>query len=224
MKDIFLLDVDDTLLDFHRAEREQVIATLKEHGIAADERTADLFHVINDSLWKKLERGETTRARLVVERFEILLDQLGKKGDAQSLSQSFFEGMPRRAYACKGAAEFLRTLGARGRVYAVTNGAKTLQRQRIASAGLASFFTDVFISDEIGFNKPSAGYVGYVIGHIPDFVRERAVYVGDSLTSDMVCAQAMNVAFILFRAARPEGYDGMFASSYGEALTLIGTL
>ena len=171
MKNIFLLDVDDTLLDFHRAEREQVIATLAEHGIAANESTADLFHVINDSLWKKLERGEITRDKLVVERFEILLGKLGAKGDAKSLSLSFFEGMPRRAYAMTGAEEFLRKLGSRGRVYAVTNGAKALQRRRIASAGLAPFFTDIFISDEIGFNKPSAGYVNHVLSHIPDFVR-----------------------------------------------------
>lgn len=224
MKNIFLLDVDDTLLDFHRAEREQVIATLAEHGIAADERTADLFHVINDSLWKKLERGEITRDKLVVERFEILLEKLGAKGDAKSLSRSFFEGMPQRAYAMAGAEAFLRTLGSRGRVYAVTNGAKALQRRRIASAGLAPFFTDIFISDEIGFNKPSAGYVDHVLSHIPDFVRERAVYVGDSLTSDMVCAAAMGVDFILFRAQRPADYRGMFADTYAAALSLINTL
>ena len=107
MKNIFLLDVDDTLLDFQRAEREQVIATLAEHGIAADESTADLFHVINDSLWKKLERGEITRDKLVVERFEILLEKLGAKGNAKSLSLSFFEGMPQRAYAMAGAEAFL---------------------------------------------------------------------------------------------------------------------
>ena len=77
MKDIFLLDVDDTLLDFHRAEREQLIATLMQSGIAADEGTAARFHVINDGLWKKLERGELTRERLAVERFEILLAELG---------------------------------------------------------------------------------------------------------------------------------------------------
>ena len=69
MKNLFLLDVDDTLLDFHRAEREQLLATLHAHGIAADEGTAARFHVINDGLWKALERGETTRERLVVERF-----------------------------------------------------------------------------------------------------------------------------------------------------------
>ena len=224
MKDIVLLDVDDTLLDFHRAEREQVVATLRAHGIAADADTAARFHVINDGLWKALERGETTRERLVVERFEILLAQLGAEGDARALSQDFFAGMPQRAYAIEGAADFLRTLCARGRTYAVTNGARALQRRRIAAAGLSSYFTDLFISDEIGHTKPSQGYVDYVKQHIPEFAPERAVYVGDSLTSDMVCAERLNVAFILCRAERPAEYTGLFAENYQKILSVIGTL
>ena len=224
MKDIFLLDVDDTLLDFHRAEREQLIATLTQSGIAADEGTAARFHVINDGLWKKLERGELTRERLAVERFEILLAELGVQGDAPSLSRSFFEGMPQRAYAFAGAADFLGELAARGRVYAVTNGAKVLQRRRISLAGLAPFFTDLFISDEVGHAKPSVQYADHVLAHIPGFVHARAVYVGDSLTSDMVCAERMGVDFILFRKERPEGYAGLLARDYGEALSHIAAL
>lgn len=224
MKTLFLLDVDDTLLDFHRAEREQVMETLRSHGIPADEGTAARFHEINDGLWKKLERGETTRARLVVERFEILLSELGVQGDAQALSRSFFEGMPGRAYAFDGAADFLRRLAARGRVYAVTNGSKALQRRRICAAGLTPFFTDIFISEEVGCNKPSAAYADYVLAHIPAFSRAAAVYLGDSLTSDMVCAQAMGVDFILYRPERPAGYAGLLAGSYAQALALIDTL
>ncbi len=224
MKDIFLLDVDDTLLDFQRAEREQVIATLTEAGIPADEGTAARFHAINDALWKQLERGETTRARLVVERFERLLEELGAAGDAQALSESFFRGMPQRAYAFDGAADFLRALCAKGSVYALTNGAKGLQRRRIGQAGLAPFFTDVFISDEIGCNKPSDGYVGYVLAHIPGFARERAVYVGDSLTSDMVCARKMGTDFILYRPNLPAGYAGMWAANYADVLKILDTL
>ncbi len=224
MKNLFLLDVDDTLLDFHRAEREQLIATLREHGIPADEHTADRFHVINDSLWKKLERGETTRARLVVERFEILLAELGVDGDAQALAKSFFEGMPARAYAYDGAIGFLRTLADSGRVYAVTNGAKALQRRRIAAAGLAPYFTDLFISEEVGHNKPSEEYVRYVLTHISDFSRQSAVYVGDSLTSDMVCAERMGVDFILYRPERPDGYTGLYARDYSDVLRLLRSL
>mgnify|MGYP001624392617 FL=1 len=224
MKDLFLLDVDDTLLDFHRAEREQLLATLHAHGIAADEGTAARFHVINDGLWKALERGETTRERLVVERFEILLGELGVRGDAEALSRTFFEGMPRRAYAFEGAADFLRTLAVRGRVYAVTNGAKALQRRRIAAAGLAPWFSALFISEEVGHTKPSPAYAGYVLSHIPHFDRGRAVYVGDSLTSDMVCANTMDVDFILYRSECPAGYRGLFAPDYKSALALIDTL
>ena len=141
MKDIFLLDVDDTLLDFGRAEREQVLDTLRAHGIPADEGAAERFHAINARLWKQLERGETTRAELVVERFRLLLRELGAAGDAQALSAHFFGGMGQRAYPLAGAEEFLRALSARGRVYAVTNGSKALQRRRICAAGLAPFYT-----------------------------------------------------------------------------------
>ena len=224
MKDIFLLDVDDTLLDFGRAEREQVLDTLRAHGIPADDGAAERFHAINARLWKQLERGETTRAELVVERFRLLLRELGAAGDAQALSAHFFGGMGQRAYLLAGAEEFLRALSACGRVYAVTNGSKVLQRQRMAAAGILPCFTDVFISEEVGCNKPQEGYVRHVAEHIPRFCRERAVYVGDSLTSDMVCAERLHVDFILFGRARPAGYAGMVAEDHRAALALIDTL
>ena len=224
MKDTFFLDVDDTLLDFRRAEREQLLATLQAHGIAADGRTADLFHTINDGLWKALERGETTRERLVVDRFSILLGRLGQRGDAAALSDTFFAGTPSRAYAIAGAADFLAALRRRGRVYAVTNGAKELQRRRIGAAGLEAFFDGMFISGELGCNKPSDGYVARVLEGVPAFCAARSVYAGDSLTSDLVCAQKMGVDFILLRPACPAGYGGLYARDYAEALALIGAL
>lgn len=224
MKTLFLLDVDDTLLDFQRSEREQLLATLHAYGIAADEGTAARYHVINDGLWKKLERGERTRERLAVERFEILLAERGVQADAQALSRHYFEGMAHCAHAIGGAQDFLAALSARGTLYAVTNGAKALQRRRMASAGIASYFADVFISEEVGCSKPGDGYVNYVLSHIPHFVRGNAVYVGDSLTSDMVCAQKMGVDFILYRKERPEGYAGMWADSYRAVLSCIDAL
>ena len=133
-------------------------------------------------------------------------------------------GMPQRAYALAGAAEFLQALSLRGRVYAVTNGAARVQRRRMEAAGILPFFTDVFISEEAGANKPQEAYVRHVERHIPAFCRERAVYVGDSLTSDMVCAARLHVDFILFGKARPAGYAGLYAPDHTSALALIDTL
>ena len=50
-----LLDLDDTLLDFHRAEAEAIRHTLKEFGIDPTDETIRLYSKINRSCWEKLE-------------------------------------------------------------------------------------------------------------------------------------------------------------------------
>ena len=222
MKDIFLLDLDDTLFDFRRGEREQILDTLAHFGVSPTPRMAERFHEINEGLWKKLEMGEITRERLLTLRFEILLAEFGLTGDAALLQRHYFEGMSQRAYLLDGAKDFLALLGTRGRRYAVTNGSAFVQSRRLAAAGVDKDFDAVFVSEAVGCNKPSSAYAGYVKSHIPDFDCSRAVWVGDSLTSDMGCAQAMGVDFILFRpGGRPAGYEGLLAQSYPQTLALI---
>ena len=222
MKDIFLLDLDDTLFDFRRGEREQISDTLAHFGFLSTPRMAERFHEINDGLWKGLERGEVTRERLLTLRFEMLFAEFDLTGDAALLQRHYFEGMSQRAYLMDGAKEFLAALGTRGRRYAVTNGSAFVQSRRLAAAGIDKDFDAVFISEAVGYNKPSPAYADYVKSHIPNFDCSRAVWVGDSLTSDRGCAQAMGVDFILFRpGGRPAGYEGLLAQSYPQTLALI---
>ena len=79
----------------------------------------------------------------------------------------------------------METLYGRYRLYLVTNGTTCVQKGRIASAGIAKYFEEIFISEEIGYDKPSARFFEYCFSRIPDFSRDRAVIVGDSLTSDI---------------------------------------
>ncbi len=220
MKDTFLLDIDDTLLDFCRLEREQLAAVLASFGERADAEIAERFHAINDSLWKALERGEITRERLVVVRFERLKEEFGLHTNAAALSVCFLEAMRAHAYLFDGALPFLQALAARGRLFAVTNGASRVQRSHMETTGIMPYFKEVFISEEVGAQKPSEAYVRHVRDHIPAFDPARTLYIGDSLTSDMVCAKLLGVAFILYRPqGRPEGWKGLCAESYPEILT-----
>lgn len=50
MKNIFLLDLDDTLFDFRRGEREQILMTLARFGFSPTMRIAERFHEINEGL------------------------------------------------------------------------------------------------------------------------------------------------------------------------------
>ena len=71
-----LIDNDDTLMDFHLAEQHALGDTLRRHGIPDSEDILSQYHAINQALWKALERGETTQAKLKVERFRQLLAAL----------------------------------------------------------------------------------------------------------------------------------------------------
>ena len=55
----------------------------------------------------------------------------------------------------------------------------------MTSANLYRFFETVFVSQEIGYNKPSKAYFDACFARIPGFDREKAVMVGDSLSSDI---------------------------------------
>lgn len=219
MKNIFLVDCDETLLDFAAAERQSLEQTLVSNGIVCTEQTSALFHEINAQLWRRLERGEIKRERLIVLRFEMLLEELGTEGDAKALSDGFFEGIAQRGIWLDGAKEFLQALKRLGRVYIVTNGARYTQKKRFSACGLDKMVDGIFISEEVGYYKPAAEYAEYVEKHIPGYRRENAVWIGDSVTSDMACAATKQIDFLLFspcgRKGRSDGY------SYEEILSVV---
>ena len=72
------------------------------------------------------------------------------------------------------------------RLFLVSNGSAVVQQGRMTSAGLYPYFEQVFISQEIGFNKPDKAYFDACFARIPGFDREKALVVGDSLTSDIL--------------------------------------
>lgn len=102
MKDIFLLDIDETLFDFPREEREALWRTLKKRGVEPTEEMLARYHAINESYWKKLERGEITRARLVVERFEVFLREYGRADSPRSFRRSIFPSLLRAGNFTRG--------------------------------------------------------------------------------------------------------------------------
>ena len=75
----------------------------------------------------------------------------------------------------------------RGRVgqYAVTNGTKAAQDRKLEKSGLIRLFDGVFISEEVGVDKPNIGFFDHVFANIPPVDRGDVLIVGDSLTSDM---------------------------------------
>ena len=72
------------------------------------------------------------------------------------------------------------------KLYLASNGTAFVQHRRLEQAGLYPFFEDIFISQEVGHNKPAREFFETAFGRIPHFSREKAIMVGDSLTSDIL--------------------------------------
>ena len=61
MYEFLFLDLDDTILDFHKAERIAIGKTIREFGVEPTEEILNRYHHINKAHWEALERKELTR-------------------------------------------------------------------------------------------------------------------------------------------------------------------
>ena len=88
-------------------------------------------------------------------------------------------------YFLPGAEEAVKRLHEKYRLFLVSNGTAVVQQGRLTSANLYPWFEKVFISQEIGFNKPDKAFFDRCFAQIPGFDPSKALMVGDSLTSDI---------------------------------------
>lgn len=186
MIEFLFLDLDDTILDFHKAERIAIAKTFREFGIEPTEEVLARYHVINKSCWERLETGEWTRDQVLVRRFEILFAEYDVNCDGTLVARSYEANLSIGHYFLPGAEEAVKRLREKYRLFLVSNGTACVQHGRLTSAGLYPMFEKVFVSQEVGYNKPAIEYFDRVFAAIPGFDREKAIIVGDSLTSDIL--------------------------------------
>lgn len=183
--DTILFDADGTLFDFLRCEDIAIRATFADFQIEPTDALVESYSAINDSLWKMLERGEIEKSVLLYHRFELFCDKHGFIRDAKAMAKKYMNELSEQVFFLDGAKELCASLSGKVRMYIVTNGVEFIQKNRYKKSGLEKYFDGMFISGEIGYEKPSAKYFDAVSEKIPDFSKENTLIVGDSLTSDI---------------------------------------
>jgi len=182
---ILLFDADQTLLDFKRSEHEAVSDCLKYYSVPVNDETINNYSEINSMYWKMLERGEIEKKKLYSARWQAFADKYGYSIDAEKISQLYLESLATKAYVLPGAEEICQKLSKHCRLYIITNGNKKVQQGRMGKVALSKYFLDIFISEDIGYEKPDIQYFNAVTSRIPDFDASKALVIGDSLTSDI---------------------------------------
>lgn len=186
MIEFLFLDLDDTILDFHKAERLGIAKTFHELGIEPTEAVLQRYHIINQNCWKQLEKGLMTRQEVLVQRFAQLFEELGADIDPALCARTYEHNLSIGHYFLPGAQEAVISLSRKYRLFLASNGTASVQRGRMTSANLYRWFEKVFVSQELGSNKPSVEFFHRAFAQIPDFDPKKAIMVGDSLSSDIL--------------------------------------
>ena len=181
-----LFDLDHTLLDFDTAEDIALTQLLKEEGVEDIRAYKDYYVPMNKALWKDLEEKKITKQELVNTRFSKLFSHFGIEKDGVYLAERYQFYLAQQGQVFSGAMELLDSLIDRGyELYAATNGITTIQTGRMAQSGLAPYFNQVFISEQLQTQKPDALFYEKKGQQIAGFSKEKALMIGDSLTADI---------------------------------------
>lgn len=185
-----LFDADNTLFDFDGAQRLAFFETLEKMGIEQNESLLESYHGINLSWWKKLERAEVDHAGLGVGRFEEFLEKHGISGpDPAVMNEHYRERLGSHGILLPGSYELIEKLTGLCRIYIVTNGMSKTQHSRFDDSPLRRMTEDIFVSEDIGFEKPDRRFFEYVLEKISEYcpfmTEDKVLVVGDSLSSDI---------------------------------------
>lgn len=183
--DTILFDIDNTLLDFKKAEKSALKKVFLNHNYEFNDDIEKKYNEINTSLWKDFENGLIERDVITKTRFQRLFDDIGIDGNGENFNSLYLLALSEGHDLMNGASEICEVLSKSCRLYFATNGISKTQHKRIDSSGLGSYFLDMFVSEDVGYQKPMKEYFDYVFDKIPDLNIERTLIVGDSLSSDI---------------------------------------
>lgn len=224
---VILWDIDGTLLNFEAAEKAAIrqCFSVFKLGECTDEMLTT-YQTINRGYWKRLEIGDISKKEALVARFYDLLEKYGldtsiapqmnteyqvRLGDTICFNKNGLEAVK----ACKGKIP----------QYAVTNGTKVAQDRKLKNSGLIDLFDGVFISDEIGIEKPAIGFFDEVFRVIGEYDKSEVLIVGDSLTSDIQGGNNAGIVTCWFNPLGKENDLGLHVdyeiSDLGQVLDIV---
>ena len=224
-----LFDLDHTLLDFDAAEDVALSQLLNEEGVEDIQAYKDYYVPMNKALWKDLELKKITKQELVSTRFAKLFSHFGIEKDGVYLAEHYQFYLAQQGQVFSGAMELLDSLIDSGyELYAATNGITTIQTGRLAQSGLAPYFNQVFISEQLQTQKPDALFYEKIGQQIAGFSKEKTLMIGDSLTADIQGGNNAGIDTVWYNPQHLENTTQLHPTyevhSYKDLLNCLGKL
>ena len=182
-----LWDIDGTVLDFLASEAYAIRALFKKYnlGMCSDEMLG-MYSEINVKYWQKLERGELAKKEILIGRFYEFFEKIGVDVSiAESFNSEYQITLGDYVEFIGNAKEILLSQKGKYILAAVTNGTRVAQERKLKLSGLDKIFDAIFISENIGAEKPNKEFFDYVFEKLGITDKREVLIIGDSLTGDM---------------------------------------
>lgn len=198
-----LWDVDGTLLDFEFSQKIALERCFQSIGVPITEEMQARYDAINNSFWKRLEKGEVTREQLLRGRFVQFFEAYDIKGvDVESFRCEYQEHLGKIFSFKDDALTILQRLKPVVKQYVVTNGVASIQQSKLKLSGIYDVMDGIFISEQFGADKPSSIFFDRCFSQLEEQDKSRILIVGDSLTSDIAGGALAGITTCWYR---PEG-------------------
>ena len=181
-----LFDLDDTLLDFEKAEHIAFNKLLEDSDIQFDEELFNKYKEINKALWRRFELGEMSNKEVTKLRFEQFFNLLGKKVDGREYDVSFRSYLAMGNQLFDGVVELLDKLSKTHVMCIASNGGSVTQHTRYKKKDLNKYFEHILIAEEVGYQKPDFEFFNFIFQKLGDIDKKEVIIVGDNLMSDIL--------------------------------------
>lgn len=182
-------DLDDTLLDHKRAERNALLDIHCHFDLfseAEPQQLVDVYQQVNSNQWSLYSQARVTREQLQRNRFEMTLQELGLDSTSfDKVGSQYMQYYRKHWQWIGGAQEAFRKIREEYNVGILTNGFAETQKLKFERFDLYSQAEHLVISEEVGVMKPHPDVFEHatkLTGYAPDEI----FYIGDSYSSDVV--------------------------------------
>lgn len=200
-----LIDLDDTLWDFQRNAKIAMQEIFDDYKLIQYYNSFESFYDIyiskNHQLWEQYAKGEITKDFLSLERFFYPLRIVGCENVelAKTLGADFLHRTTMQTNLVDGAIELLDYLKAKKHTLSIiSNGFVEVQYTKLRRSGLLPYFTNVFLSEEVGYQKPDIRFFQAVLTRL-NAIPSECLVVGDNFQTDIKGAQNANIRAVFFR-------------------------
>ena len=194
-----LIDLDDTLWDFRKNSKIAMQEIFNDYELINYYDSFESFYCIymekNHQLWEQYAKGEVTKDFLSLERFLYPLRIVGNEDVelAKKMGDDFLHRTAMQSNLVDGALEMLEYLRSKGYILSIiSNGFVEVQYTKLRRSGLLPYFSNVFLSEEVGYQKPDVRFFQAVLERLEARPTECLV-IGDNLQTDIQGAENANI-------------------------------